>query len=88
MTGYDEFRVIKVEISKDHHEKSENVELNFKSFSMAVVLEGHGEVEIEEYGIFKLEKYQSYYILPEKLLRINSTSKDENLVVFIANCDI
>jgi hypothetical protein len=55
---------------------------------MIFVLEGNGEIEIEGFGKYQLEKYQSYYILPDRNLSINSTSEDENLVLFIANCDI
>ncbi len=55
---------------------------------MAVVIEGSGEVESEEFGAFNIEELGAYYIMPEVKVKISNTSVDKDLVVFIANCDI
>jgi glyoxylate utilization-related uncharacterized protein len=82
-TGYDEFRVFMIEIKSS----GATTDLKFNSFSMAVVLGGNGEVEVEGFGRFNIEQYGVYYILPDKKLTISSTS-EEPLVIYLANCDI
>jgi mannose-6-phosphate isomerase len=52
-TGFEEFRVFKIEITG----QGESVELKFNTFSMVVVLSGKGEVEVEEFGKFKIDTY-------------------------------
>jgi mannose-6-phosphate isomerase len=82
-TGYSEFRVFKVEI------KGEGASTSFRynCFTMAVVIGGLGEVEVEGMGMFYLDTYCAYYLLPEREFRIIS-SGSEPLTVYLANCDI
>lgn len=75
--------MIKVQIKNN----GASTDLKFKSFTMVIVLEGNGEVEVEGFGKFNLDQFQSYYILPDKKLTITSTSETP-LLVFLANCDI
>jgi hypothetical protein len=71
------------------------MKLRFKTFSMAVVVSGAGNVEIpsfsddEKLNKFKINKDNAYYIMPEQEISfINDGENQDNLVVFIANCDI
>jgi hypothetical protein len=71
------------------------MKLRFKTFSMAVVVGGAGHVEIpsfsedEKLNKFKINKDNAYYIMPEQEISfINDGETQDNLVVFIANCDI
>ena len=52
-TGFTEFRVIKIEVNKG----SKGISIKFNSFSIIVVLEGKGEVEVEDYGRFDIDLY-------------------------------
>jgi hypothetical protein len=55
---------------------------------MAIVIEGSGEVESEEFGSFCIDELRAYYIMPDIKVRVINTSVGKDLVVFIANCDI
>lgn len=91
-TGFEEFRVFKVQ--RKHGEAG--VTLKFDTFSMAIVVQGCGTVRFtqfkkesdpEDFDKFKLETYCAYYIRPEEEFVITN-EKEEELIVFIANCDI
>ncbi|TNV78480.1 hypothetical protein FGO68_gene12165 [Halteria grandinella] len=82
-TGFEEFRVIKVQASKG----DEGVRVRYNTFSMVIVIGGKGTVEFKEYGMFTIEAYQAYYVMPEQEFAVKA-EQDEPLVMFIANCDI
>lgn len=54
---------------------------------MVTVIRGNGEVETEDYGVFKVETYHVYYIMPDITINIKNAN-EENLVLYLANCDI
>ena len=60
---------------------------SFNTFSFAVVISGSARFETIEYGEQDIEEHRSYYILPKQEARIIKTSEEE-LVVFLANCDL
>ena len=81
-TGFEEFRVFKVEVSGE----AAPIKLSFKTFSMAVVVKGHGSFHFPSFASdFKVAESCAYYIMPEREFWISST---EPLTLFIANCDI
>ena len=54
---------------------------------MGVVTRGAGEIEIEGFDKFDIEMYGTYYIMPEKLLKIRNMNS-EPLIIYLANSDI
>ena len=93
-TGFEEFKVLKIEVKPG--QTSGDAQLRFKTFSMAVILSGSGIINFpgfspskEEFNNFKIEANCAYYILPEVEFNISASSESsENLVIFIATCDI
>lgn len=92
LTGFEEFKVTKVEIKAG---STEEISLSFKTFAMAIVISGNGSVNVPEFSsdeqlnAFKIETYCAYYMMPEKQFKFKSTSTDgEPLIIFIASCDI
>ena len=54
---------------------------------MITVIKGSGESDTEGFGKFNVEAHCAYYILPDlKFTMINSGSED--LIIYLANCDI
>ena len=81
-TGFEEFRVFKVDVTGD----SAPIKLNFKTFSMAVVVKGSGNVHFPSFASdYMVTESCAYYIMPEREFWISSS---ESLTLFIANCDI
>ena len=90
-TGFEEFRVFKVEVNRM---SGKEMKLRFKTFSMAIVISGSGHVHMptfsddEKLNNFIIKKDNAYYIMPEQEFSFINDGEDETLVVFIANCDI
>ena len=82
LTGFKEFRVIKLEVNV-----GQSLNVKFNSFSILVVLEGKGEVAVEDYGKYNVEVFESYYLLPDRSLDLHQVG-DEKLIIYVANCDI
>ena len=88
-TGFEEFRVFKVEAKPGET----GIKLRFKTFSMAVVIQGSGYVHMPQFSEdqalnrFKISRDNAYYMMPDQEFSIVNDS-DDNLIVFIANCDI
>jgi mannose-6-phosphate isomerase len=61
-SGYAEFRVFKVQIKTE----GSSIFLKYNCFSIATVISGTGEVEVEGLGTFQLETYHAYYIMPDR----------------------
>ena len=89
VTGFEEFKVTKVELTAPGE-----IDISFKTFAMAIVVQGQGSVTVSEFSsddslnTFKIEQYCAYYMMPEKTFKFKSTAEASPLTVFIASCDI
>jgi hypothetical protein len=63
---------------------------------MAIVVKGKGDVKLSDFSLpsdpegfnkFKMERDCAYYLMPEQEIDITNPHEEE-LIVFIANCDI
>lgn len=73
-TGYDEFMVTKIAMANNAQEYTHCT----KSLSIAIVLQGEAEVEVEGHGTVKLEDKSPYYIMPNQKWSIKK-KKDSDL---------
>jgi mannose-6-phosphate isomerase len=79
-TGFEEFRVFKVEVKQTG--SGSELKLKFKTFSMAVVINGTGHVhmpnfsEDEALNKFKISKDNAYYIMPDQEFSIINDNSD------------
>jgi mannose-6-phosphate isomerase len=81
-TGYEEFMVTKLSLSDE-----QTVEKSFNSLSIAIVLSGEANVEIEGFETSKMQDKCCYYIMPGQKFKIKTVGAD-TLLVFFASCDI
>ncbi|CDW80401.1 mannose-6-phosphate isomerase [Stylonychia lemnae] len=80
---YEEFRVFRIKLNNNGKQE----QLKFTSFTFAFVIKGFGSCSIDEYGKFQVEEFNAYYILPQIEFTITNETDDE-LLIFLANCDI
>ena len=66
--------------------QGEQTSLKFNSFTFAFVVNGNGNCEIQEYGSFKMNEFNAYYILPQVEFTITNNTESK-LEIFLANCD-
>lgn len=85
-TGYAEFMVTKLTMGPSQEEQS--VEKTFNSLSIAIVLSGNANVQIEGFESAKMEDKSCYFIMPGQKFEVKKQAGDDTLLVFFASCDI
>ena len=68
-------------------EEVQSAEYQFKTLSIAIILKGQVNVQIDGFHDVTMEEMNAYYILPEQIMKITSESNQE-VSIFFTSCDI